>query len=164
MILQKITSIFLAVVLVTGAITLGTSALIDDAFASGDKYKKENHDREYDSYDNEPKNKKHDSYKIEYPKDKKFVIVFNNNLYNNFESAAYPDYTDKNSYEPTADYGMKDDKKYNSYESDYGKDKSYNRYEPTADYGMKDDKKYNSYESEHIEYNNEYEYNPIDYK
>ena len=41
----------LALVLVTGAITLGTSALIDDAFASGDKYKKKNQDREYDSYD-----------------------------------------------------------------------------------------------------------------
>ena len=47
--LQKITSIFLAVVLVTGAITLGTSGVIDDAFASSDKYNQQNHDREYDS-------------------------------------------------------------------------------------------------------------------
>jgi hypothetical protein len=35
--LQKITPIFLAVVLVTITITLETSVLVDDAFASNDK-------------------------------------------------------------------------------------------------------------------------------
>ena len=101
--LQKITAIFLAVVLVTGAITLGTSFLVDDAFASEDKYKKKSHDRGYDSYDKDDRNKKHNIYNLEYPKDKNIVIVLNNTLYNNYESIEYPtEYTDdKNSYETT---------------------------------------------------------------
>jgi hypothetical protein len=48
----KITATFLAVVLVTGAITFGTSILVDDAFASGDKRDKKKHDRYYDDYYN----------------------------------------------------------------------------------------------------------------
>ncbi len=101
--LQKITSIFLAVVLVTGTITLGISVLVDDAFASKDRYMQKNHDREYDSYDKEPKNKKHNSYKVDYPKDKNFVIVLNNTLINNYKSIESPEYpAEKNSYDSTA--------------------------------------------------------------
>ena len=192
---QKITAIFLAVVLVTGAITLGTSVLVDDVYASEDKYKNKKHDRGYDSYDKmtkdkkhdrgydsydkEPKNKKQNTYKVELPKDKNFIIVLNNTLYNNWESTEIvEDKDDKKSYE-TSDYAADknsyastdyaDDK--NSYEMDrstqsYGNDNyqsteytdDKNSYE-TADYADK-----NSYEPKHIEYNNEYEYNPVDYK
>jgi hypothetical protein len=38
--LQKINSIFLVIVLITAAITLGISTFIDDAFALGDNYNK----------------------------------------------------------------------------------------------------------------------------
>src|SRR5688572_3399086 len=166
---QKITAIFLAVVLVTGAITLGTSNLLNDAYASEDKYKDKKHDRGYDSYDKmtkdkkhdrgydsydkmtkdkkhdrgydsydkEPKNKKQNTYKVEFHRDKNFVIVLNNTLYNNWESTEIlEEKDDKNSYE-TPDYAA--DK--NSYETpDYAADK--NSYE-TPDYA--DDK--NSYET-----------------
>ena len=76
-----------------------------------------------------------------------------------YESTKYPEYTDKryNSYESTgSDYEMDNDKKAygnHNYESNNYKSAEYT-----------DDKRYNSYEPEHIEYNNEYEYNPIDFK
>lgn len=62
----KITATFLAVVLVTGALTFGMSVLVDDAFASGDK-KRDKHkdrDRHYDDYDREYKkyDREYDSY------------------------------------------------------------------------------------------------------
>ena len=95
MILQKITAIFLAVVLVTGAITLGASAFVDDASAADDKYKKHKNDRGYDSPYKEHKNKKHNSYKVDFPKDKKFVIILNNTLINNFDSSVNSDDKDK---------------------------------------------------------------------
>ncbi len=140
----------MAVVLVTGAISLGVSSFIDDASASGDKYRKYNNDRDYDSFYKEPKNKKHNSYKIDFPKDKKFVIVLNNTIINNFDPTVDSDKKDKrdnkdkkygSSYGST-DYGMDD----NSYGySDYRDDednKSYDSYGST-DYGM-DDNSYGS--------------------
>jgi hypothetical protein len=159
-ILQKITSIFLAVVLVTGAITLGVSAFIDDASASGDKYRKDNHDRDrgYDSYYKENKNKKHESYKIDFPKDKKFVIVLNNTIVNNFDPTIDSDKKDKrdnkdkkydSSYGST-DYGMDDnsygysdyrDDRDKKYDSSYGMDDNSYGY---SDYRDDKDKKYDS--------------------
>ncbi len=45
--IQKITATFLAVVLVTGAITLRTFLLVDNAFELGDKGDKKKHDSDY---------------------------------------------------------------------------------------------------------------------
>lgn len=78
--LQKINSIFLVIVLITAAITLGISTFIDYAFALGDNYNKKESRQINDSHDKESKDKKYNKYDIEYPKYKNFVIVLDNNL------------------------------------------------------------------------------------
>ena len=80
--LQKINSIFLVIVLITAAITLGISTFIDDAFALGDNYNKKEFRYINDSYDKEPDDKKYNKYDIKYPKDENFAIVLDNNLNN----------------------------------------------------------------------------------
>ena len=68
---QKITIVFLAAILVAGAITIASPILIDDASASGDKHKKK-HDRYSDDrhdyekeYDSKYSDDRHD-YEKEY--------------------------------------------------------------------------------------------------
>jgi hypothetical protein len=87
----KITATFLAIVLVTGALTFGTSILVGDAFASGDKKK---HDRYYDDYD------KKDRYYDDYDKKDRY----------------YDDYDKKDRYYD--DYDKKD-REYKEYEPRY---------------------------------------------
>ena len=55
---QKITIVFLAAILVAGAITIASPILIDDASATGDKHKKK-HDRYSD--DRHDKDREYDS-------------------------------------------------------------------------------------------------------
>jgi hypothetical protein len=102
--LQKINSIFLVIVLITAAITLGISTFIDDAFALGDNYNKKEFRYINDSYDKEPDDKKYNKYDIKYPKDENFAIVLDNNLNNNYESPADPDKVEF-SYESKAVFG-----------------------------------------------------------
>ena len=102
--LQKINSIFLVIVIITAAITLGISTFIDDAFALGDNYIKKESRQIIDSHDKEFKDKKYNKYHIEYPKYKNFVIVWTI-TYNNYTSLADP-YKVEYSYESTAVYGM----------------------------------------------------------
>ena len=118
----------MAVVLVTGAISLGTSSLFNDASATGDN--KRDHDRDYKSHDRDYKNKKHNQYKVELPKDKKIEIVINNTVINKI------DVDDKKKHDS---YGMNDYKK--QYEKDSYDEKPYGSYDSTS-YSDYEDKKY----------------------
>ena len=100
----KITATFLAVVLVTGALTFGMSILVDDAFASGDKRDKKHKDRYYDDYDKKDRYYD-DSYGYDKEREKKYD-----------DSYGYED--DK--------YGYEDDK--------YGYDKEYMEKDPKYGY------------------------------
>jgi hypothetical protein len=76
---QKITIVFLAAILVAGAITIASPILIDDASASGDKHKKKHdrysddrHDkeREYDSKYSDDRHDKEREYDSKYSDDR----------------------------------------------------------------------------------------------
>ena len=142
-------------VLVTGVISLGTSSLFNDASATEDN--KRNHDRDYKSYDRDS-NKKYNQYKVEFPKDKKFEVVLNNEIVNKY---IIIDSDDKKKHDSYGSYYQKDS--YGSYED---KDKSYdNSYDNMKNSYGSNDKRYdniydnmkNSYGSNDKRYDNSYD-------